>query len=102
MIKFNPKISELKKFRKNLKKSLLIEDQNIQKILSWRNKLLKKTKIKTKLINLNECEKWKFDKNSNLYRLRSVFQSSRVRTTGSFNRSSIMDATHIDTKAWKC
>ena len=42
MIKFNPKISELKKFRKNLKNLLLIEDQNIQKILSWRNKLLKK------------------------------------------------------------
>ena len=87
MIKFNPNISELKKFRKNLKKSLLIEDQNIQKILSWRNKLLKKTKIKTKLINLNECEKWKFDKNSNLYHSSGqFFKVQGVRTTGSFNR----------------
>ena len=43
MIKFYPKTSALKKFRKNLEKSLKIEDGNIKKILLWRNKLKKKT-----------------------------------------------------------
>ena len=46
MIKFYPKTSALKKFRKNLEKSLKIEDGNIKKILLWRNKLKKKQKLK--------------------------------------------------------
>ncbi len=87
MIKFKPKISELEKFRENLKKSLKIEDRNVFKILSWRDKLKKKTKIKTKLINLNECEKWNLDENSNLYHNSGqFFKVQGVKTTGSLNR----------------
>ena len=41
-------------------------------------KLLKKTKIKTKLINLNQCEKWKLDKNNNLYHTSGQFLKSKV------------------------
>ena len=87
MIKYYPKISELKKFRKKLQKSLKIEDDKIQKILSWRRKLMKKTKIKTKLINLNQCEKWKLDKNNNLsHESGQFFKVQGVKTSGSFNR----------------
>tara|TARA_B100001057_G_C22826366_1_gene941589 strand:- start:1367 stop:2077 length:711 start_codon:yes stop_codon:yes gene_type:complete len=87
MIKFKPKISELEKFRENLKKSLKTEDRNVFKILSWRDKLKKKTKIKTKLINLNECEKWNLDENSNLYHNSGqFFKVQGVKTTGSLNR----------------
>ena len=53
----------------------------------WRKKLLKKTKIKTKLINLNQCEKWKLDKNNNLYHTSGqFFKVKGVRTSGSLNR----------------
>ena len=87
MIKYKPKISELEKFRNILKKSIQHEDDNINKILSWRKKLLKKTKIKTKLINLNECENWKLDKNNNLYHTSGqFFKVKGVRTSGSINR----------------
>ena len=66
---------------------MLYEDDDIKDILSWRKKLLKKTKIKTKLINLNECEKWKLDKNNNLYHVSGqFFKVKGVRTSGSFNR----------------
>ena len=50
MIKFKPKISELEKFRENLKKSLKTEDRNVFKILSWRDKLKKKQKSKLNLL----------------------------------------------------
>ena len=87
MIKYKPKISELKKFRNILQKSIPHEDDSINKILLWRKKLLKKTKIKTKLINLNQCEKWKLDKNNNLYHTSGqFFKVKGVRTSGSFNR----------------
>ena len=66
---------------------MLYEDDDIKHILSWRKKLLKKTRIKTKLINLNECEKWKLDKNNNLYHVSGqFFKVKGVRTSGSFNR----------------
>jgi len=87
MIKYNPKISELKKYRNILQKSILHEDDSIKKILLWRKKLLKKTKIKTKIINLNQCEKWKLDKNNNLYHTSGqFFKVKGVMTSGSFNR----------------
>ena len=87
MIKYKPKISELKKFRNILQKSIPHEDDSINKILLWRKKLLKKTKIKTKLINLNQCEKWKLDKNNNLYHTSGqFFKVKGVRTSGSLNR----------------
>ena len=87
MIKFYPKISELEKFRKILKKSLLIEDDEIKNILSWRNKLIKKSKIKTKLINVNECKNWKTDKHGNLHHSSGqFFKVQGVKTVGSSRR----------------
>ena len=48
---------------------------------------MKKTKIKTKLINLNQCEKWKLDKNNNLsHESGQFFKVQGVKTSGSFNR----------------
>ena len=77
MIKYKPKISELKKFRNILQKSIPHEDDSINNIIV-EEKLLKKTKIKTKLINLNQCEKWKLDKNNNLYHTSGQFLKSKV------------------------
>lgn len=87
MIKYNPKIKDLLNFRMQLNKSLPSESNQIKEILNWRKNLLKKTKIKTKLINLNQCEKWKFDKNNNLYHLSGqFFKVQGVKTSGSINR----------------
>ena len=46
MIKYKPKISELKKFRNILQKSIPHEDDSINKILLWRKNYLKKLKLK--------------------------------------------------------
>ena len=52
-MKFKKNIKELIKFRKLVLENQHKEKKSIASILSWRRKLLKKIKIKTKLINVN-------------------------------------------------
>lgn len=66
-MKFRRNIRELIKFRKLIFENTHKEDKSIKNILNWRRKLLKKIKIKTNLININQCYDWNIDKNQNIY-----------------------------------
>ena len=87
MIKYKSKIENLNKFRIFIEKSKQKETKDIKNILNWRKKLKKKSRIITKLINLNECNDWQLDKKNNLYhKSGQFFKIKGVKTTGSKNR----------------
>ena len=66
-MKYKNNINNLIKLKKEIIKLQANEDNDIKELLRWRKKLKKKSKIKTKLINLDECKDWYLDKNKNLY-----------------------------------
>tara|TARA_B100001250_G_C19813438_1_gene796950 strand:+ start:2340 stop:3047 length:708 start_codon:yes stop_codon:yes gene_type:complete len=63
------------------------ENEDISEILKWRKKLLKKTSIKTKLVNFNECKDWYLDKNKNItHKSGQFFKVQAVRIQGASKR----------------
>lgn len=87
MIKYKKKLKNLKDFRSLIEKNKYKETDNIKDILKWRKKLLKKNKIQTKLINLNKCKDWFFDKNKNLkHKSEQFFKVQGVKITGANKR----------------
>lgn len=86
-MKFKKNIKELIKFRYLVLKNQHKEKKSITSILSWRRKLLKKIKIKTKLININECKDWKVDKNKNIFhKSGQFFKVQAVKIVGAEKR----------------
>lgn len=87
MIKYKNNINNLNKLRQQIIQFKNKEDQNIQPILKWRKKLIKKSKIVSKLINLEDCKDWALDKNKNLFhKSGQFFKVQGVRTTGAHFR----------------
>ena len=72
-MKYKKNLSNLKKFRNLLYKYKDKENENTTNILKLRKKLLNKNKIKTKLININECKDWYFDNYNNLTQNWTIF-----------------------------
>ena len=65
---FKKNIKKLIQFKKEMLKYSHIEKTSIKPIVNWKNKLQKKVKTTSKIINLNECKSWYFDKNMNIDR----------------------------------
>ena len=86
-MKFNRNIKELNKFRNLVFENTDKESKSLVSILQWRKKLLKKIKIKTKLININQCKDWSIDKNKNIYhKSGQFFKVQAVRIVGAEKR----------------
>lgn len=80
-------IKDLMEFRKSLSLLRYKEKKEIKSILDWRNKLQKKIKVVSKLINLDDCDDWFLDNRRNLYHKSGQFFKVRgVQTTGASNR----------------
>ena len=84
---FKRNVKKLTQFKKRLKKFKHLEKDEIKSILVWRNKLQKKIKAKSKIINLNQCKGWYLDKNNNLHhKSGQFFKVKGVKTTGASGR----------------
>ena len=76
---FKRNIKKLLTFKKEIEKYSHLEQTDIKSILTWRNKRQKKIKTISKIINLNKCKGWYFDKNFNLYHKSGQFFKRRNR-----------------------
>ncbi len=84
---FKRNITKLNKFRDEMLRFRKLEKKDITPILKWRNKLQRKVKTISKIINLNECEDWSLDKNNNLFhKSGQFFKVKGVKTLGAKNR----------------
>ena len=102
-------LKNLIKLREDLLKHENKEKKDISEILSWRKKLLKKSKIKAKLINISQCKDWYFDKNKNLHhKSGQFFKVTGVKVIGAKNREivswtqPILDQKHGGVLAFIC
>ena len=87
MIKYKNNFSELIRFRRLVYDSQKFQKNEVNSILKWRKKLLKKSKIKTKLTNINDCKDWHFDKNKNLvHKSGQFFKVQGVKIFGAKSR----------------
>jgi oxidase EvaA len=74
-------------FKKEMAKYSHLEKSDIKPILSWIKARQKKIKSSSKIINLNKCEGWYFDKNSNLHhKSGQFFKIKGVETKGAIGR----------------
>ena len=74
-------------FKNEMQKYAYIEKSNIKPIINWKNKLQKKVKTASKIINLNECKSWYFDKKMNLcHESGQFFKIKGVKTKGATGR----------------
>ena len=74
-------------FKKEMEKYSHLEKSDIKPILSWIKARQKKIKSTSKIINLNKCEGWYFDKNSNLHhKSGQFFKIKGVETKGAMGR----------------
>jgi len=74
-------------FKKEMEKYSHLEKSDIKPILSWIKVRQKKIKSASKIINLNKCEGWYFDKNSNLHhKSGQFFKIKGVETKGAMGR----------------
>ena len=74
-------------FKKEMAKYSHLEESDIKPILSWIKARQKKIKSTSKIINLNKCEGWYFDKNSNLHhKSGQFFKIKGVETKGAMGR----------------
>ena len=74
-------------FKKEMAKYSHLEKSDIKPILSWIKARQKKNKSASKIINLNKCEGWYFDKNSNLHhKSGQFFKIKGVETKGAMGR----------------
>ena len=84
---FKKNKKKLLKFQDDMQKSAYIEKSDIRPIINWRNNLQKKVKTISKIINLNECKSWYFDKNMNLHHESGqFFKIKGVKTEGAIRR----------------
>ena len=102
-------LKNLIKLREDLLKYENKEKKDTSEILSWRKKLLKKSKIKAKLINISQCKDWYFDKNKNLHhKSGQFFKVTGVKVIGAKNREvvswtqPILDQKHGGVLAFIC
>ena len=86
-MKFKKNIKNLEEFKEKIQNTRHKEDRNIDNLLRWREKFLKKTPVSSKLINFNEVKDWKSDDNGNIHhKSGQFFIVQGVRTTGASNR----------------
>ncbi len=86
-MKFKRNINTLNVFKKNIDLLKSREKKDIKPILDWVKKRQKIIKSKSKLINLNQCEGWFFDKKMNLHhKSGQFFKVKGVKTTGAGDR----------------
>ena len=86
-MKKNRNLNNLVEFQKLIQGSKHKEKKNIDELLKWRKKLLKKTKFKTKLVNFNNCKDWYLDKNNNItHKSGQFFQVKAVNIKGASKR----------------
>ncbi len=84
---FKRKLNKLKKFKEEMNKYSHLEKEEIESIIKWRNRLQKNVKTVSKIINLNQCDGWFLDKNSNLYhKSGQFFKVKGVKTSGANHR----------------
>lgn len=80
-------IKNLIKLRNDLLEFRNKEKKDISEILSWRKKLLKRSKIRARLININQCKDWYFDKYNNLHHISGQFFTvTGIKVSGAKNR----------------
>jgi len=78
---------KLSNFKNEMNKFSYLEDTDISAILKWVKQRQKKVKTKSKVINLNKCKDWFFDKHSNLHhKSHQFFKVKAVETKGAFGR----------------
>jgi oxidase EvaA len=86
-MKFKRNIKYLNKIRKDINSFKDKENKDIKPIIKWVKSLQKKIKTSSKIINIDECENWFFDKRKNLYhKSGQFFKIKAVKTTGASNR----------------
>ena len=86
-MKFKRNLKNLEKFKNEMESLKKYENDKIKPILKWIKERQKEVKSHSKIINLNQCEGWSFDKNSNLHHQSGQFFKLRgVLTTGASGR----------------
>ena len=84
---FKRKLKKLSLFKKEMKKFEHMEETDIVPILNWLKERQKKVKTTSRIINLNQCSDWHFDKNNNLYhKSLQFFKIKGVETKGASRR----------------
>ena len=74
-MKFEKNIEKLEAFRLKIEKLKNKENTEIKNLLKWRENLIKKLKISSKLINFNEVKDWYSDPNGNIHHKSGQFFS---------------------------
>ena len=86
-MRFKRNLKNLIQFKNEMESIKNFENTDIKPILKWINERQKKVKSSSKLINLNNCDGWSFDKNSNLHhRSGQFFKVKGVETKGASGR----------------
>ena len=84
---FKRSLKRLNSFKNEMKKYEYLEETDISTILKWVKDRQKKVKTVSKLINLNQCSDWYFDRNNNLFhKSRQFFRVKGVETKGAAGR----------------
>ena len=80
-MKFKRNLKILKDFKSEMELLKNSENKNTKPILNWIKERQKKIKSSSKIINLNNCEGWSFDKYDNLqHRSGQFFKVKGVKT----------------------
>ena len=74
-MKFEKNIKKLETFRLKVDNLKSKEDTKIENLLKWRENLIKKSKVSSKLINFNEVKGWHSDSNGNIHHKSGQFFS---------------------------
>ncbi len=75
------------KFKREMEKYSHLEKKEINSVIKWKNKLQKKVKTVSKIINLKDCDGWFLDNKNNLYhKSGQFFKVKGVKTSGAKNR----------------
>jgi oxidase EvaA len=75
------------KFKREMEKYSHLEKKEINSVIKWKNKLQKKVKTISKIINLKDCDGWFLDKNFNLsHKSGQFFKVKGVKISGAKNR----------------
>ena len=86
-MKFEKNIKKLEEFRLKIQSLKNKEEADIEKLLKWRQNLLKKSNFSSKLINFDEVKNWNSDSNGNINHASGQFFTLQgVRTSGATGR----------------
>jgi oxidase EvaA len=86
-MKFKRNLKVLKKFKIEMENLKSAEKHEIQSIIEWIKIRQKKVRSTSRIINLNQCKGWDFDKNQNLHhKSGQFFKVKGIKTTGAFDR----------------